>query len=96
MMEAIKPQLAQEAVKAQVRQYIAANFMMGANVAELGDDDSFMGQNVIDSAGVLELIAYLEQTYGIKVDEDEMIPDNLDSLNGVGRYLQRKLNGTGA
>ena len=59
-MEAIKPHLEQEAIKAQVRQYIAANFLMGANVAELGDDDSFMGQNVIDSAGVLELIAYLE------------------------------------
>lgn len=95
-MEAIKPQLAQEAIKAQVRQYIAANFMMGANVAELGDGDSFMGQNVIDSAGVLELIAHLEQTYGIKVDEDEMTADNLDSLNGVGRYLQRKLNGARA
>jgi acyl carrier protein len=95
-MEAIKPQLAQEAIKAQVRQYIAANFMMGANVADLRDDDSFMGQNVIDSAGVLELIAHLEQTYGIKVYEDEMIADNLDSLNGVGRYLQKKLNGARA
>jgi acyl carrier protein len=95
-MEAIKPQLEQEAIKAQVRQYVAANFMMGANVAELRDDDSFMGQNVIDSAGILELIAYLEQTYGIKVLEDDMIPDNLDSLNGVGRYLQRKLGGAPA
>jgi acyl carrier protein len=95
-MEAIKPQLEQEAIKAQIRQYIAENFLMGANAAELGDGDSFMGQSVIDSAGVLELIAYLEQTYGIKVDEDEMIPDNLDSLNGVGRYLQRKLNGARA
>jgi acyl carrier protein len=95
-MEAVKPQLEQEAIKAQVRQYVAANFMMGANVAELRDDDSFMGQNVIDSAGILELIAYLEQTYGIKVVEDDMIPDNLDSLNGVGRYLQRKLSGARA
>jgi acyl carrier protein len=95
-MEAIKPQIAQEAIKAQVRQYISANFLMGANVAELRDDDSFMGQNVIDSAGVLELIAYLEQIYGIKVDEDEMIPDNLDSLNGIGHYLQRKLRGARA
>jgi len=95
-MEAIKPQLEQEAIKAQIRQYIAENFLMGANATELGEDDSFMGQNVIDSAGVLELIAYLEQTYGIEVDEDEMIPDNLDSLNGVGRYLQRKLNGARA
>jgi acyl carrier protein len=95
-MEAIKPQLEQEAIKVQIRQYIAENFLMGGNAAELRDDDSFMGQSVIDSAGVLELIAYLEQTYGIKVDEDEMIPDNLDSLNGVGRYLQRKLSGARA
>ena len=43
-----------------------------------------------------KLIAYLEQTYGIKVHEDEMISDNLDSLNGVGRYLQRKLSGARA
>ena len=50
-MEAIKPQIAQEAIKAQVRQYIKDNFLMGANVAELSDDDSFMGQSVIDSAG---------------------------------------------
>jgi acyl carrier protein len=83
-----------ETLKSQVRQYVMDNFLMGAG-AELGDDDSFMGSHVIDSVGVLELIAFLEQTFGIKVDDDEMLPDNLDSLNGVGRYLQRKL-GNGA
>jgi len=76
--------------------WVFASHQLGAAFAELRDDDSFMGQSVIDSAGVLELIAYLEQTYGIEVDEDEMIPDNLDSLNGIGHYLQRKLSGARA
>ena len=80
-----------DAIKSQVRQYVMDNFLMGSGPQALGDDDSFMAQHVIDSVGVLELISFLEQTYGIKVEDDEMVPDNLDSLNGVGRYLERKL-----
>jgi acyl carrier protein len=80
-----------ETIKAQVRQFVMDNFLMGAAADELADDTSFMGGHVIDSVGVLELIAYLEQTFGITVEDHEMVPDNLDSLNGVGSYLQRKL-----
>lgn len=82
-----------ETAKSQVRQYVMENFLMGAG-AELGDDESFMRNQVIDSVGVLELIAFLESRFRIKVEDDEMVPDNLDSLNGVGRYLARKLNGS--
>ena len=82
-----------ETAKSQVRQYVMENFLMGAG-AELGDDESFMKNQVIDSVGVLELIAFLESRFRIKVEDDEMVPDNLDSLNGVGRYLARKLNGS--
>ena len=81
-----------EIVKSQVRQYVMDNFLMGA-AAKIGDDESFMGSHVIDSVGVLELIAFLEERFRIKVEDHEMVPDNLDSLNGVGRYLARKLNG---
>lgn len=80
-----------ETLKTQVRQYVMDNFLMGSAPPALGDDESFMGSHVVDSVGVLELIAFLEQTFGIKVEDDEMVPDNLDSLNGVGRYLERKL-----
>ena len=82
-----------ETVKSQVRQYVMENFLMGAGL-ELADDESFMKSHVIDSVGVLELIAFLESRFRIKVEDDEMVPDNLDSLNGVGRYLARKLNGS--
>ena len=68
------------------------NFLMGAD-AELGEDESFMASHVIDSVGVLELVSFLEQTFGIKVEDEEMLPENLDSLESIGRYLERKLAG---
>jgi acyl carrier protein len=80
-----------DTITAQVRKYVMDNFLMGACAEELRDEDSFMGRHVIDSVGVLELISYLEQTFGIKIEDEDMVPDNLDSLNAVRRYLQRKL-----
>ena len=79
------------ALKTQVRQYVMDNFLMGADQPELGDDDSFMDQHVIDSFGVVELVSFIEKTFHVKVEDAEMVPDNLDSVNGVVRYLQRKL-----
>jgi acyl carrier protein len=58
---------------------------------ELSSDDSLVDQGIIDSTGVLELVTYLEETYGIKVEDEELIPDNLDSINRLVSYLERKL-----
>lgn len=82
-----------QALKARVRQYILENFLMGAEEPGLGDDDSFMGQQVLDSFGVVELVSFIEQTFRIKVEDGDLVPENLDSVNGVVRYLQRKLDG---
>jgi acyl carrier protein len=81
------------ALKAQVRQYVMDNLVMGTQELELGDDDSFMEQHLIDSFGVVELVTFVEKTFGIKVQDSEMVPDNLDSMNAVVRYLQHKLDG---
>ena len=78
-------------IKHQVKQYVLDNFIMGASTQELQDDDSFMAGHFIDSTGILELTSFLEQTFGIKVEDEEMVPDNLDSLNGIEQYVQRKL-----
>ena len=80
-----------ETLKTQVRQYIMDNLLMGANAAELRDEDSFMQSQVIDSVGVVELVSFLEKHFSIKIEDQEMLPENLDSLNGIARYLQRKL-----
>ncbi len=77
-------------VKAKVRTYIMDNFIMGGTVAPFKDADSFMAKHVIDSTGFLELVTFLEETYGFVVEDEEMVPDNLDSLDNIETYVRRK------
>jgi len=74
-----------------VRQFMVFNFLYGQE-RSFSDDDSFMGEGIVDSTGVLQLVEFLEETYGITVEDEELIPENLDSLNNVSAYLARKLN----
>jgi acyl carrier protein len=76
--------------KEQVRAFIFDNFMMGATDS-LPDDTSFLGRGLLDSTGVLELVGFLEERFGIEVVDDEIVPENLDTLNAIEAYLQRKL-----
>jgi acyl carrier protein len=75
---------------AEVREFISENFLFRAD-AELDNDQSLLESGVIDSTGVLEVIAFLEQTYGISVADEEIIPENLDSISNMTRYLAAKL-----
>jgi acyl carrier protein len=77
-------------IKAQVRTYIVDNFIMGGNGAQFKDADSFMEKHIVDSTGFLELITYLEEAYGFAVEDEEMLPENLDSLNAIEAYVLRK------
>jgi acyl carrier protein len=76
--------------KAQLRQYIADNFILGAAAKPLGDADSFLEHHVLDSTGFLELVAFIEETWGLKVEDEEMVPENLDSLNNLEAFIARK------
>lgn len=76
----------------QIRNFIVATFLLGEG-GRLHDDDSFLDQGIIDSTGVLEMISWIEETYGIEVTDGELIPDNFDSVNRVSAYLAKKLNG---
>jgi acyl carrier protein len=76
-------------IKQQVRQFILDNFMMGST-AEIPDDASFMDRHIIDSTGFLELILFVEESFKIQVRDEEMVPENLDSLNNIERYVQQK------
>lgn len=77
-------------IKTQVRQYIVDNLLMGATELKLGDGDSFLEDHVVDSTGFLELIAFIEETFGIRVADEEMVPENLDSLSAIEAYVGRK------
>jgi len=76
-------------IKQQVRQFILDNFMMGGT-AEIPDDASFMDRHIIDSTGFLELISFVEESFGIQVSDDDMVPENLDSLNNIERYIRKR------
>jgi acyl carrier protein len=72
-----------------VRDFIVSNLLFGDGAA-LENDTSFLDSGAVDSTGVLELIMFLESTYGVKVAPEEMVPENLDSVDRVAQFLQRK------
>lgn len=75
----------------EVRSFVVSNYLLGAEEG-LGNDDSFQEQGIIDSTGILELVSHLERTYGIEILDEELNPDNLDSVNKIAEYLTRKLS----
>lgn len=76
--------------KTKIMNFIIENFLFG-NADGLNDDTSFLEEGIIDSTGVLELISYLEEQFSIQVDDEELIPENLDSINNIVAFLQIKL-----
>ncbi len=78
-------------VAQRLRKFIEETFLAGS-FRTLADSDSFLDSGIIDSTGILELIAFLEGTYGIRVEDEDAIPDNLDSIERISAYLSRKLD----
>ena len=77
--------------KSTLRKFIEDNFLMGSQDGSFADSDSFMKRRIIDSTGFLELVMFLEETWGVVVEDDEMVPENLDSLDNLQQYLSRKV-----
>ena len=77
----------------QIRKFILENFIL-EKPEDLVDDESMLEKGIMDSTGVLELVAFLESTYEIKVEDEELIPENLDSIKNIVNYLERKLSVT--
>lgn len=77
-------------IEQQIRDYILENFLFTNEASALANDASFLEKGIIDSTGVLEMIFFLEQEFGLKVADQEMIPENLDSVNNIVRYVQSK------
>ncbi len=77
-------------IKEQVRDFIIENFLFGEGGEDLKDDDSFLEKGIIDSTGVLELVEWLEETFGFKVEDEELVPENLDSVNNLEAFISKK------
>jgi len=79
----------------KVREYVVENFLFG-DAESLREDGSFMEEGIVDSTGILELVFFLEETFGISVEDHELVPENMDSLRSIAGFIDRKLNGSSA
>ena len=82
-------------IKEKLRNFIIENFMFGSEDASLDDDDSFRDEGIIDSTGVLEAVVFIEDEFGFEVSDDELVPENFDSLNKLLSYVNGKVQTTG-
>ena len=72
-----------------LKAFIKENFLFGKEIT-FSDDDSFLDMGLIDSTGVLELVNFLEDTHGIKIEDHELVPENLDSINLIVQFVESK------
>lgn len=79
-----------QAIEQDVRQFVIETFQFGVDDGRLADDDSFLEKGLIDSMGILTLISHVEERYGIRVDDAELIPDNWDSIARISSYISGK------
>ena len=77
-------------IKQKVRGYILENYLFTDDQSQLADETSFLERGIIDSTGIMEVIAFLKEEFGIEVEDEEMVPENLDSVNNIAAYVLRK------
>lgn len=77
-------------MKEQIREFVLDTFMYGAAPEELDDGASFLETGIMDSTGIMELVMFLEEEFDIKVQDTEMVPENLDSVGNLCQYLAKK------
>lgn len=79
-------------IKERIRGFITSNFLYGQGGTSLDENASLLAAGAIDSTGVLELVTFLESTFNIRVEDADIVPDNLDSVNRIATYVGRKLS----
>jgi len=75
----------------EIREFIMGNFILDGD-DNLSNDDSLLEKGIIDSTGVLELVAFIEETYQFKIKDEELVPENLDSIKNILQFIQNRLN----
>ena len=78
-----------EDVRARIRSYVTSHFPL-SRARDLSDDDSLLDTQVIDSLGILELVGYLEDAFAIQVTDDELTPENFESIGALARFVGRR------
>lgn len=82
-----------EGISRQIREFVAQNLLFSDGPFAYGDEASFLNEGIIDSMGILELVTFVEKTFGISVQDQEIVPDNFDSVRRLSSYITSKLDG---
>lgn len=77
-------------IREQFKRFMSSNFVLPGDEEGLRDDASLLEEGIIDSTGVLNLVMFIEETFGIEVKDEELVPENLDSVNKLVAFVQRK------
>lgn len=77
-------------LQTQVRDFILENYLFTNDTTALGLDESLLDRGIVDSTGMLEIIMFIEDELGVQVADEEMIPENLDSVNRIAAFVARK------
>ncbi|MBN1828335.1 MAG: acyl carrier protein [Deltaproteobacteria bacterium] len=78
-------------IRNRVQEFIEGRFLAGSGLDKVKPDDSLLEKGIIDSTGILEVIDFLEETFQIRIMDEELVPDNLDSINKVVGFIKRKI-----
>ncbi len=78
------------AVREEIRSYVLDNYLFTDDQSKLEDDNSFLETGILDSNGVMEIIFFLEDEYGVAISQEEMIPENLDSVSRIVKFVEAK------
>lgn len=77
-------------IRTEIRSFIVENFLFGDESYPLLDDMSLIDNDLVDSTGVLELVSFIEQHFGVKVEDADIVPANLDSIERIAGFIKRK------
>lgn len=79
-----------DALRSSIRDFLLENYLFTTDTSAIGADDSLLGRGIVDSTGMLEVIFFIEEKLGVKVKDEEMIPDNLDSINKIASFVEAR------
>ena len=74
----------------EIRSFLVENFLFGDTGVPLAGEDSLLQKGLIDSTGILEVVSFIEEKFGIAVEDNELVPENLDSISAIAKYVLRK------
>jgi len=82
--------MASDDTRGVIKGYLQERFMIGKSFSSLKDTDPLLEKGILDSTGVLELVGFIEETFSFPVEDEELVPDNLGSVENLVRYVERK------